>query len=388
MIDRIVLTGALIALATGAWAQSTLLVTTDEGEEQITLPDADKRLSYGTLPGTEFTFYGQFNPTYQSFDDGQDTTGGLVDNGNWNSRLGFRIVRPMGEATLRLRFETGLGLRNSASISQLSKPEPIRFRRTFLRWFEAAVDTSYGTFSFGQGSLASDGVVGMDESFTFVAGATDSSDGFGSFQFRDGDGNLSGVSVGSVNSSINGSRRFRLRYDTPSLSGFVLSTSYGVNVLNKTDDADYYDIAMRWTGEAGDISIQTAIAYGWEDEPEGVDRERLSGSATFFHNPTGLNLNVSAGSLKDGPQYAWVRAGWRTDFIAAGKTSLSVDYYRGEDFRTDASNTENYGFYAVQSFDDLSLDVYTGVRRFQFDDTSGTTYQDATGFLFGARWFF
>lgn len=377
---------ALMA-ATAAHGQTVPLDPDDVGEELITLPVDDTPADDGGL-NAAFTFYGQFNPVYQSFDDGGRTTSGLVDNGNWNSRIGFRVVQPMGDATLRLRFETGLGFRGSAGVSQLAKPEPISWNRRFLRWFEAAVDTDHGTLSLGQGSMASDGASSLDASFTFVAGATDSSDGFGAFQFRDADGNLTGVTVGQVNSAINGARRFRIRYDTPDYSGFVFSASYGVNVLVDTDDADYYDVALRWNGDAGDFTIQTALAYAEEVEPEGPDRERLSGSATLFHNPTGLNLNVAAGSLRDGPEFAWVRAGWRRDFFGVGTTSLSVDWYSGIDFLTQGSTTENYGIYAVQSFDDLSLDVYGGIRRFTYDDLSGRDYQGATGFLFGARWFF
>ena len=64
------------------------------------------------------TFYGQLNLTYQSFDDGGETTSRIVDNGNWNSRLGFTITQPVGENTLRLRFESGLTMRNSSLVSQ------------------------------------------------------------------------------------------------------------------------------------------------------------------------------------------------------------------------------------------------------------------------------
>jgi hypothetical protein len=385
---RLVL-GAMVVLGPGAAvAEPLTLNETDEGEEVITLPPEDKQLKYGSAPGTELTFYGQFNPTYQIFDDGQERTSGVVDNGNWNSRLGFRTVTPLNGATLRFRFEAGLGLRNSATISQLAKSRPIFWDRNSLRWFEVAIETGSGTFSFGQGSLASDGTAGMDISGTAVTGATDATDGFASFRFRDTDGNLTGVSVGQVNSSINGSRRFRARYDSPAFNWFVLSTSYGVNVLNENDDADYSDVALRWNGEAGDVTIQAAIGYGWEDEPVAPDRERVAGSATFLHNPTGLNLNLSAGSLKDGPQYWWVKAGWRADLIAAGTTALSVDYYSGSDFVSDGSETTTWGFGTVQSFDDISLDIYGGVKRFEFSDRSGQTYQDATGFLFGARWFF
>jgi hypothetical protein len=145
------------------------------------------------------TFYGQLNLTFQSFDDGEQSTSGIVDNGNWNTRLGFTVTQPLDENTLRFRFETGLGLRNSAQVSQDFEPEWIDWQRTALRWFEAALDTNYGTLSLGQGSTASDGTAGLDDSFTFVAGATDSSDGFGSFFFRDGNGDLTGITIGQVN---------------------------------------------------------------------------------------------------------------------------------------------------------------------------------------------
>ena len=380
------LSGLLAAAsATGGFAQ-TLLDPDDVGEEAITLPEDDVPFVFTNASGGSVTFYGQFNPTYQSFDDGEETTNGLVDNGNWNSRLGFRIVQPMNDWTLRARFETGLSFRNSALVSQTQTPQWIDWDRTWLRWFEVAADTDYGTLSLGQGSTAADGAASLDSSFTFILSPTDASDGFGSFQFRDENGDLTGVTVGQVNSSINVGRLFRVRYDTPAYAGFVFSTSAGVNVLNENDDADYYDVALRWSGEAGDVSIETAVGYGWQFNPDAEDR--LIGSATFFHNPTGLNLNLAAGSRDDGPQYGYIKGGWRADFIPQGKTSMFVDYYRGEDFLSDGSETETWGLGAVQSFDDLSLDVYAGVQRFAYSDRSGRRYQDATGVLLGARWFF
>jgi hypothetical protein len=346
------------------------------------------RTTFRNRSGGEAVFYGQFNPAYQSFDDGARTTDGIVDNGNWNSRLGFRITQPLNDGALRFRFETGLGLRNSALISQDFKPEWIDWQRTSLRWFEAAWDSRFGSVSVGQGSSASDGTAGMDESFTFHAGATDSTDGFGSFRFRDGTGELTDITVGRVNDSFDGARRFRIRYDTPSYAGVTLSTSYGRNVLVSEDKRHYYDVAIRWSGDLGDFSVQTAAGYGWEDNPEGVNQKRAAGSLTVFHNPTGLNLAVSAGSRMNGPDYYYARAGWRSDFFEVGTTSLSVDYYRGRDFVTEGARTENYGLYAVQSFDAVSLDVYAGWRRFTYSDLQGGTYQDADGVLVGARWFF
>ena len=334
------------------------------------------------------TFYGQLNLTFQSFDDGEETTSNIVDNGNWNSRLGFTIDQPIGEDTLRLRFESGLTLRNSSLVSQDRTPDWDEWERTLLRWFEVAYDSDYGTVSVGQGATASNGTAGLDDSFTFIAGATDSTDGFGSFRFRDDAGELSDVSIGQVNSALDASRRFRVRYDTPIYNGIMVSASYGQNVLVSADDNDYYDLAIRWTGDVGDVSIRSAFGYQGIDNPDGDLTERLAGSFALVHEPTRLNFALSAGNEFDGPNYYWLRAGWQTDRFAVGTTSMSVDYYDGTDFLSDGSKTENYGVYAVQDFDDLSLNLYAGVRRFTYTDRSDVGYQDADGILIGMRAFF
>jgi hypothetical protein len=378
----------VVSLAGGAQADTTVLAEMDAGEETFTVPEDSAQLVCRSASGAEVRFYGQFNLTWQSFDDGEETNSGVVDNGNWNTRLGFRVEQPLDFGLLRLRFETGLGLRNSALVSQTEEPEWIDWQRTSLRWFEAALDTDYGSVSFGQGSTGADGAAGLDSSFTFIVSPTDASDGFGSWQFRDADGNLTGVTVGAVNSSFNVARLFRIRYDTPSFSGVTLSTSYGINVLNENDDAEYADVAARWSGELGDMSVEAAIGYGWTFNEDADDDERVLGSITAYHNPTGLNLTMSGGSRIDGPQYGYIKGGWRADFIQQGKTSLFVDYYRGRDFVTEGSETETQGIGVVQSFDDLSLDVYGAIHHFGFSDRSGRSYQDATGLLLGARWFF
>jgi hypothetical protein len=344
-------------------------------------------LTFDTLFGT-LTLYGQVNLAYQSFDDGGTTTDGIVDNGNWNTRLGFLVYKPLGDVTLRARFESGLGLRNSAAVSQVFTPDWIDWRRTALRWFELALDSPYGTVSAGQGSSASDGTAGLDDSFTFHAGATDSSDGFGAFRFRDAGGNLTPVSVGQVNNSFDGARRFRLRYDTPDYHGLTFATSYGENILTKGDDNDYYDVALRWQGDLGDVALRSAVGYQWIDVPNGANAERLAGSVSAMHTPTGLNLAVSSGQQIDGASYYWMRAGWRFDLIEAGTTSISVDYYDGSDFLSNGAESENYGLYVVQTIDEASLDLYAGWRRFGYSDRTGTSYQDADGFLVGCRFAF
>ena len=273
-------------------------------------------------------------------------------------------------------------------MSQDFRPEWVDWQRTSLRWFEVAYDSRFGTISAGQGSTASDGTAGLDESFTFIAGAADSSDGFSSFRFRDTTGALTDITIGAVNDTFGGNRRFRIRYDTPSFEGLVFSTSYGREVLNSADNRSFYDVALRWNRDLGDVSVQAAASYGWDHDPDAPNQRRVAGSMTLFHNPTGLNLALVASSRIDGAEQYYTRAGWRRDFFEVGTTSLSIDYFRGSDFVTEGSRTENYGLYAVQSFDALSLDVYAGWRRSTYEDRTPTQYQNADGFLLGARWFF
>jgi hypothetical protein len=348
----------------------------------------DPPLTFKLFSGGEMRFYGQFNPAYQGFNDGEELTSGIVDNGNWNSRVGFILTQPADGILLRARFETALGFRNSAMVSQDYTPEWINWDPIWLRWFEVAGESRFGTLSIGQGSTASDGTAGLDDSFTFVAGATDSSDGFGSFRFRNSDGDLTSVTVGAVNNSFDGARRFRARYDTPIFGGVMLSTSYGQNILVAEDNRHYYDVAARWAGEIGDFAIRAAAGYQWLDNPDGEDARRVAGSGTVVHQPTGLNLAVSLGQQIDGASYVWGRAGWRNDVIAIGATSLSVDYYSGYDFLSDGARTITYGVYGVQSFDAASFDVYGGIRKFTYSDELGTSYQDAYGVLTGVRFYF
>jgi hypothetical protein len=383
---------ALFPPVAAAQAQQAPVFGSDYDALEEELPIESKvlgpRLTFTNARGGVATFYGQVNLTYQSFDDGQETTSNIVDNGNWNSRLGFTISQPINENTLRWRFETGLTLRNSALVSQTETPDWGDWERTLLRWFEVAYESDVGTFSLGQGATAANGTAGLDDSFTFVAGATDSSDGFAAFRFRDDAGQLTNVTVGQVNSALDASRRFRLRYDTPVFSGVMLSASYGQNVLVTADENDYYEIAARWTGDLGDLAVRSALGYQWIDNPNGDLTRRLAGSFSLVHEPTGLNFALSAGNQYNGPSYYWARAGWQTDGLSVGTTSLSIDYYNGTDFLSDGSRTENWGIYAVQDIDSLSLNLYAGWRTFTYSDTLGSGYQDATGVLAGVRWSF
>jgi Gram-negative porin len=334
--------------------------------------------------GGSVRFYGQTSPSYLSFDDGEISTGNLVDNANSNTRLGFVIEQPAWGGDLVLTFETALGFVQSSEVSQTVTPSALAWERTDLRKFEAAYAGGFGKLSIGQGSMATDGVATLDASGTGIVGSVTVPDVAGAFAFREDTGGLSDVTISDAYKDFDGSRRFRVRYDTPEYSGFSVAVAYGRNILSEDDDKDYYDIGMVWSGTAGDFELAAAVGYAWEDGDRTT--ERYAGSFSMLHAPTGLNLSLSAGGDPDGGTYGYAKAGWKGDLIAPGPSAFSVDYYDGNDLATDDSSSSAFGLSAVQSFTDLDLEMYLGYRAYSYDDTA--SYQEADSFLFGARYKF
>ena len=89
------------------------------------------------------------------------------------------------------------------------------------------------------------------------------------------------------------------------------------------------------------------------------------GSAAVLHQPTGLNLAVSAGRKVAGDaDYAYIKAGITRDYIAAGETSFSVDYYDGNDFVVAGSSTSSVGVAVVQRLDAYNTELYATHRSY------------------------
>jgi predicted porin len=149
--------------------------------------------TYENDTGGSVRFYGQFSPTWLSFNDGQETTDTLADNANSNTRLGFALKQPFGDNTLTLTFETSLGLVQTSEISNGDIPKWIDWQRTDLRLFEAAWSANFGTVTFGQGPMVTDKIAELDASGTAIAGYSAVSDVAGGFFFRGDDGILSEV---------------------------------------------------------------------------------------------------------------------------------------------------------------------------------------------------
>ena len=345
--------------------------------------------TYENDTGGSFSWYGQFNPAFQYYDDGAETYDRLVDNTGSNSRIGFWLKQAYGENTLTFRFETAFGLRASDGVSQTTTGDSLSWTRTNIRHVDFQFDTArYGRFSAGQGSMASDGIAGSDASGTGVVAGVAVADPAGGYAFRTAGGGLSGVSVSDAFTDYDGGRLGRVRYDSADFGGFTFSASYGTDILKTNNDRETYDIAVRYGSEFGDLAVDAALGAAWTEETGKADTRDVVGSFSVAHKPTGLSLSVAAGERDIAGSYAYATLGYSANLIAAGTTSFSVDYYDGSDMVSAGDSAESWGVAAVQKLDKYNVEAYVAYRDYSYSDTSATQYQDSNVILAGARWKF
>ena len=351
--------------------------------------------TYTNDNGGTVKWYGQVNPTLQYYDDGAEDSTRLLDNSASNSRLGLTLTQPFGENTLKFNFETALSLRASDGVNQNDQGDITDWQRTDIRKVDLSYETArYGTFSIGQGSMAADGVTGIDLSGTGLGASVAVADSAGGYFFRDTTGALTGIEVADAFATFDGSRRTRIRYDSPSYNGFSVATSYGEEVLSEDADTTQYDLALNYANDSvGDFKVEGGLAVNLTERGGSADRQDIIASAGALHKPTGLSVAVATGARDtegtsvDG-SYGYIKLGYTTNVIAAGSTSVSLDYYDGSDMITAGDSAESIGIAAVQKFDDYNLEAYVAYRQYSYDDSSATSYQDGDAVLLGARWKF
>ena len=347
---------------------------------------AAAELKYTNTTGGTVKLYGQFNPAYLSFDDGVASYGDLVDNEVSNSRAGLTVTQEFGSSVLTFDFLTGLGFGQSSDYSQRGDPEFLDWRRTFVRKLELSLKTeTAGKFSFGQGSMATDGVAQSDLSGTKVAMYNGLDTVAGKYQFRTAAGALSGIDIDDTFTSFDSSRRGRIRYDSPSLNNFTFSAAYGKDILSTNNNDTYVDAAVRYKNEIGDTKIVGSLGFARRTRGD-TDRDDTFGSVSALHS-SGANITLAAGSRKNDGQYGLIKVGYIGDWLPMGKTALAVDYYNGGDFVTDGSSSKSIGIGVVQKIDAANMEAYLVVRNYEYTDTT-TGYQDASSVLFGSRWKF
>lgn len=331
--------------------------------------------------GFSFTLGGQINRAFLFVDDGVESNEFFVDNDNSSTRLTARGAYSFGDYVIGALVEYEFEFSSSNSVSQLNSD--ISSSVSNERKFELFAETPYGNFAYGQGDAASNGISEIDLSGTALGNYSDVGLIAGSQIFRTAAGGFSGNDVGDFFSNFDGiSRIERFRYDTPTFGGgFVASVSFG-------EDSNS-DIALRYTRTFGDIRLRGGLAYAQIDE---VDR--IAGSVSAFHTPTGLNVTFASGSDdldtagREDPGFNYIKLGYQVeDLVSWGSTSFAVDFCDGSDQAVNGSDSESYSIFAVQKIDRLNTEVYGGFRTFSAE-TPTESFRDIDAAFVGARYRF
>lgn len=342
--------------------------------------------------------YGQVNKALLLWDDGIDSDAYIVDNQLASSRVGLK-----GKAQISAGVSAGYNIEleiadaQSAAVNNskngddnaLSDSALILRQNNF--WIE---NEKLGRITLGQQSAAAAGtydvvVANSGQTSAIVIG--------NSFSTRYSNG-AGGLALGTYANNLDNpasDTNDLIRYDSPSIYGFILSTSWG--------DNDYADVALRFKKDFGAVRLAAALSYQWNNQAgrapwsfsDGADSETFGGSISAMHVPTGLyasfqastrdykDITAAAGPLwvsQEGESNMWyVQVGIERKMLPYGLTTIYGDYgnYNNQaDLNTNfigsgtlvETDTTRWGFGLNQKIDAAAMDIYAHAMFYSFDD--------------------
>ncbi|RIA47596.1 porin [Dichotomicrobium thermohalophilum] len=259
--------------------------------------------------------YGQVNKALFAWDDGVESDLYVVDSDISSTRFGFRgsgTIDPGWTAGYRIEIEMQSAPSNEVSQDYAGLPGDdgvdgegdIATRRASVY-----VDSDrFGRATMGLTSSATDDLV-----YTYLGSVNVTGAEFfgGGLRVRTSDGGFAGtnipfeqdftgsIALSDIATDTDIGRWDGVRYDSPSLYGFILSAAWG--------ESDNWDVALRFKQEWNSIQFVAAAGYRYEgdtdksffdgtrldggDAFEVSDKESLILAAGIKHVPSGIFLN-------------------------------------------------------------------------------------------------
>jgi predicted porin len=324
--------------------------------------------------------YGDITQGLLIWDNGDESDVYVTDNDALGSVLGFK-----GEATLKPGLKAGYKMEmqvQSASSSAVTDDEggddpddnlSIRHNHLYIE------SERWGRITLGQQSSASDGAAQVSIANTLIAPSPDQ----GTAMHPGGVG--AGRILGEYASDFDGGRNDLVRYDSPTIYGFVASAAWG--------DDDYWDVALRFSKEWNSVKFAAAIAYAEDDTPEALEGfgqfTQVIGSASAMHVPTGLFATFSAGEREyetDVTGSFWfAQGGIEKKWLPYGATTLYAEYGDFEDVVVEGTNAELVGVGIVQHIDSAAMDFYAQARFWTVDDDAAPDADELSTIMIGSR---
>ena len=166
-----------------------------------------------------------------------------------------------------------------------------------------------------------------------------------------------------------------VRYDTPTFAGFSASAGWG--------EDDYWDIAVRYAGEAAGFKLAGTVAYAESTGGRfGGSSEYTQAGLYVQHIATGLfglvnygNFDV-LGTAVD--QETWYfKGGLRQRWSSLGHTVLYGEYDDVQDMaNVTGADQQFWGLGVVQEIDNAAMSLWVSYRQFSFEDNTATNFND------------
>ena len=279
-----------IALATAAGLMASSAMAADLGgnccadlEERVAELEATAARKGNRK--VSLTISGQVNKAVMFWDDGHDSDTYVVDSDFSSTRFqlsGSANITPDLVAGYVLVFEAqfnGASNKVNQFDDDAGEAQSLLERHNYVYLSHARL----GKVSLGQVSAGADDITSVIP-VSLVSFGTDNMFNAGGGMFiRGANGGYSPLTWGSVFfNSGDGPRLNAVRYDTPTLAGFMLSATLG--------EDDYWDVALRYAGEFNGVRVAAGVAYQeYDDElTDGQEVTAVGASGGIHHVPSGL----------------------------------------------------------------------------------------------------
>jgi Gram-negative porin len=320
------------AHSNAALAEALLLPCCNDVETRIA--ELEATTVRGTSGNLSFRLYGQVNRALLLWKDGFDAGAQVVDNDTSSSRFGF-----VGQTSLKGGLSAGYRLEievpfpssdeifNAAdgNTGMFQGSNQLRVRQNY--WTLTRKD--WGGISVGYQSPATDDVTIINLGSQMNDAAVHYNNAFRIRLDLAKPAIITDLTWGQIAHNVDSLRGNFVRYDTPIINGFLLSSA-----LNE----DVWDVALRYQKEAKGFRFAGGVGYMQDAERHFED---VRGSASLIHDPTGLYASLAGGvrhakqslaAPDDSAYFYYLQLGISKRWVSFGKTTLFGDHGLYKDF--------------------------------------------------------
>ncbi len=276
--------------------------------------------------------------------------------------------------------------------------EEHRHPDTLFRIRRASVSLTsktYGKFTIGQDSVATDGIAEYDLSGTYITQESEIT-ALGGATFFSPSRALGSRRMNQVFNNFDGGRDDLIRYDSPTFFGFNIQADVaqglGSSSLQNTDGR--YEVALHYKDEIDGTKIEGGVGYLNREDlnpktPTGAAvftnfDSQVAGSVSVLF-PFGLSTTFAAGTRhmqitsngRDDPFSYYAKLGYQTPepWFSFGKTAFGVDYGETFDLSANGDDGQVFGVAVVQNVDKWGMELFATYRHFWVDEGANASFR-------------